>query len=115
VSRSWHDMIEDAVDRNPVAATLVRIGDQDTEVTLAIAPMQYQETTTLSAPGAPQTTRKWMVPGRRLAVTGFPVPPVAGDLIRVPSLGIEARIATVGAGIAGGEVVRWDILEEGIG
>ena len=115
MSRSWHDIIEDAVDRNPVPAVLVRIGSPDVEVALSVAPIQYQETTTLSAPGAPQTTRKWMAPGRRLASAGFPVPPVTGDLIRIPSLGTEARIATVGAGIAGGEVVRWDILEEGIG
>lgn len=115
MSRLWHDIIEDAVDRNPIAAVLVRIGDPDTEAPLNVTPMQYQETTDARVPGVPQGSRQWMVPARRLAAAGYPIPVQPGDLIRVPALVIEARIGVVGLGIAGGEVVRWDITEEGLG
>jgi hypothetical protein len=115
VNQPWHDVIERAVDRNPVAAVLVRIGDPDIECHLNITPMQYQETVGSPVPGVSQGSRRWMVPARRLAAAGFPVPIRQGDLIRISSLGIEARINVVGPGIAGGDVVRWDITEEGLG
>ena len=114
MSRPWHSLIEDAADRNSVAATLTRIGSPDFDAAIGIMPMQFQETSQTSGGNVIQQTRRWVVPARRLAATGYPVPILPGDILRVPSLGVEARIGVVGSGIAGGEVVRWDITEEGV-
>lgn len=114
MSQDWHKLVEAAVDRNPIPATLVRIGSPDIEAPLNIAPMQFIEQMGDNSGNVLQQRRRWMIPGRRLAATGFPLPPIPGDLIRVPSIGVEARIHIVGPGFAGGELVRWDITEEGV-
>lgn len=113
MSRRWHKIVEDAVDRNPVPAVLVVIGDPDTETPITITPIQYQERAEPVA-GLVQQSRRWMIPAARLAAAGFVGSPVSGNILRVPSLGIEARVSIVGPGFAGGEVVRWDITEEGV-
>jgi hypothetical protein len=114
VNQDWHKIVEAAVDRNPVTATFVRIGDPDIEASLAVTPMQFIEQVGDTSGNVVQQRRKWMVPARRLASLDYPLPIIPGDLIRVPMLGVEARIGIVGPGLAGGEVVRWDITEEGV-
>jgi hypothetical protein len=114
VSQPWHNIVEDCADRNSVAATLTRIGQTDTEVAINVMPMQYTETQVPTGGNVVQQTRRWVIPARRLAATGYPVPVVPGDILRIASLGLEARVGIVGPGIAGGEVVRWDITEEGV-
>lgn len=104
----WNGIIERAVDRNPVSVTLIRIGNPDVEVTLNATPIQYKDTTSEST-GTAQTGTRWMVPARRLAATTFPKPPRVGDMLLVPSLGVEARVEIAEPGFAGGEPVRWDL------
>lgn len=113
MSQVWHKIIEDAVDRNPVSATFTRIGSPDVEVTLNITAIQFTEQVGDTAGNVVQQRRRWMVPARRFAALAYPSPLVPGDLIRIPLLGVDARIGVVGPGLAGGDVVRWDVTEEG--
>lgn len=109
----WHAVINRAVDRNPVPATLVRIGSPDVEVTLNVAPIQYRDTAAETGGDVTQRINRWMVPAQRLAATVFPLPPSEGDLLIVPSLSMQARVEVVEPGFAGGDVVRWDLTIQG--
>jgi hypothetical protein len=109
----WHGVIERAVDRHPVSCTLVRMGTPDVSVTLNVTPQQFQEQPVATAGSVVQQSQRWMIPAARLAATTWPGPPREGDLMIFPLLKTQARIDTAAPGLAGGEVVRWDVTLTG--
>jgi hypothetical protein len=110
----WHQVIARSVARNPVSGTLTRIRpDGDLSVTLDMTPIQYQEKSQATGGSVEQTAVKWMIPAMSLEKTGFPLPPRAGDLLFFPSLREHCRIDLVVRGMAGGEIVRWDVSVTG--
>lgn len=110
---NWHSVIERAVDRNPVVATLLRYGPPDVEATLNISQISYREVATEAGGSTKQQVGRWMVPARRLSDTGFPLPPREGDMLLIPALGLQARVTIADPGFAGGDLARWDLTVEG--
>lgn len=109
----WHAIIEHAVERHPVAATLVRPGTPDVSASITVTAIQYQEQAEPSGGSAVQQTQRWLIPARRLAATTFPDPPRPGDYLVLAGLG-TLRLTVVGPGMAGGQVVRYDVTGEGL-
>lgn len=109
----WHAIVERAVDRNRVSTTLTRYGSPDVEVAIAMSPIQFTDRAEATGGSTTQQVTRWMAPARRLAATGLPLPPRVGDVLAVPSLGLQARVLVAAPGFAGGEVVRWDLTIEG--
>jgi hypothetical protein len=110
----WHAIIERAVDRNAVPATLLRYGDPDAEATLTVSPISYRDVPTEAGGSVRQQIARWMVPARRLAATTYPLPPREGDMLLIPDLGLQARVTVADPGFAGGDLVRWDLTVEGL-
>lgn len=107
-----HAIIERALDRHGVDATLMRVGTTDVEVPIRIGAVQYQESK-INMGGANEGRRqRWLIPARRLAATAIPTPRV-GDFILLSES--TERVVVVAAGYANNAVVRWDVQTEGVG
>lgn len=112
----WHAVIERAVDRHPVPAFLVRFGTSaDVEVAITVAHLAYNDLAVPSGGSVDQQSDRWMVPARRLEAAGFPMPPSPGDVLMVPSQGLQGRVTIAAPGWAGGALVRWDLTVAGPG